>query len=97
MTSRAEGPVGAVRSILWRRVTAGDFFNIERAAGAGPSGGGGQRYIDIPLGGSLSLEDFGNFIHGVSLEVDDSTWGDFEIQAFSVSDPTLVAPTAVYA
>lgn len=92
MTSGAEGPVGFVRSILWRRITLGDFFNIERAAEVGPSGGGGQRYIDIPLGGSLSLEDFGNFIRGTPLEADEAAWGDFELQAFSASDLTVVAP-----
>lgn len=92
MTSGAEGPVGFVRSILWRRITPGDFFNIERAAGVGPSGGGGQRYVDIPLGGGLSLEDFGNFIRGTPLEADEAAWGDFEIQAFSASDLSVVAP-----
>ena len=37
-----------IHSIWHRKVTPGDFFNIERSAEAGPGGGGGQRYIDIP-------------------------------------------------
>ena len=37
-----------IHSIWHRKVTPGDFFNIERRVGAGPSGGGGQLYIDVP-------------------------------------------------
>ena len=37
-----------IHSIWHRQITDGDFFNIERSRDAGPSGGGGQTYIDIP-------------------------------------------------
>ena len=34
---------------VWhRQITRGDFFNIERTSVAGPQGGGGQLFIDIP-------------------------------------------------
>ena len=41
-------PLTGIHSIWHRKITPGDFFNIERSAEAGPAGGGGQRYIDIP-------------------------------------------------
>lgn len=37
-----------VESIWFRKLTEGDFFNIERGPNVGPAGGGGQTYIDIP-------------------------------------------------
>ena len=37
-----------IECIWHRKITAGDFFNIERSAEAGPQGGGGQMFIDIP-------------------------------------------------
>jgi hypothetical protein len=37
-----------VAAIWYRNVTEGDFFNIERSTAAGPRGGGGQLFIDIP-------------------------------------------------
>ena len=64
MTAAFRGTALIVESVFWRRVTRGDFFNIERAAGAGPQSGGGQLYIDLPLGGSVTLQDFGNFFFG---------------------------------
>ena len=92
MTSSSEGPTGIVRSIFWRKVTPGDFFNIERSASAGPAGGGGQLYIDIPLGSGVSLQDFGNFVSEAPLDSDDSNWGTIEIQVYSVSVPVVTAP-----
>ena len=92
MISDAEGSSGIVRSVFWRKVTPGDFFNIERTAEAGPAGGGGQLYIDIPLGGSISLQDFGNFVGARPLESDDSNWKPFRIQVYSVSSPVVAAP-----
>ena len=37
-----------IDSIWHRKITKGDFFNIERSSTAGPQGGGGQLFIDIP-------------------------------------------------
>ena len=84
-----------VRSVFWRSMTKGDFFNIERAREVGPSGGGGQLYIDIPLGGGVSPEEFGNFVNGVPLHPDDSSWAPYDIQAYSASLPLVVAPLTV--
>lgn len=92
MTSSSEGPTGIVRSLFWRKVTPGDFFNIERSASAGPTGGGGQLYIDIPLGSGISLQDFGNFVIDAPLDSDDSNWSTIEIQVYSVSVPVKTAP-----
>ena len=74
----------AIRAIFWRSVTAGDFFNIEHSRDYGPSGGGGQRYIDIPIGGSLSPEEFGQFLTGIGLGSDDSNWTEIHIEAVSI-------------
>ena len=92
MTDSAEGPTGVITSVFWRRVTPGDFFNIERGASAGPASGGGQLYIDIPLGSGISLQDFGNFVSDALLASDDSSWNTIEIQAYSVSAPVVTAP-----
>jgi hypothetical protein len=35
-------------AVLWRVLQRGEFFNIERALDAGPDGGGGSLYIEIP-------------------------------------------------
>ena len=37
-----------IESVWHRKITGGDFFNIERSTAAGPQGGGGQLFIDIP-------------------------------------------------
>ena len=37
-----------IKYVWHRRITPGDFFNIERAPTVGSQGGGGQRFIDIP-------------------------------------------------
>lgn len=92
MTQDVRGPIGLVRSVFWRKITPGDFFNIERTHQAGPAGGGGQLYIDVPLGGSISLHEFGNFLHDQTLDNDDSTWPNIEVQAFSASTPIVAAP-----
>lgn len=50
-----------VEILFWRGITSADFFNIERARIAGPTGGGGQSYISISFRG-LSHEDLGRFL-----------------------------------
>lgn len=92
MTSSAQGPTGLISSLLWRTVTPGDFFNIERAASAGPKGGGGQRYIDIPLGSGISLNEFGQFFGEEPLDDDELNWATFEIDAYSILAPVVLAP-----
>ena len=92
MTQDILGPTGLVRSVFWRKITPGDFFNIERTREAGPAGGGGQLYIDIPLGSNISIDEFGNFVRGQPLDNDDSTWPNIKVQAFSASTPVVVAP-----
>ena len=89
MTAAFRGTALLVESVFWRRVTRGDFFNIERAAGAGPQSGGGQLYIDLPLGGSVTLQDFGNFFFGKPLNADEGMWERRVISALSLSNPTL--------
>jgi hypothetical protein len=45
-----------VVELLWRAVTAADFFNIERKREKGPTGGGGQTYISISFRGLTHTE-----------------------------------------
>lgn len=56
-----------IESIFVRNITAGDFWNIERRTDQGPTGGGGQTYLDIPLG-SIGFERLAQFL-GVPSEV----------------------------
>lgn len=50
-----------IESIFVRNITAGDFWNMERRTGQGPQGGGGQTFIDIPLGG-IGFEGLAQFL-----------------------------------
>ena len=92
MTYQAEDSTELITSLFWRKITRGDFFNLERSRDVGPTGGGGQLYIDIPLGGGISLEEFGRFISGAPLDDDDSNWDSIEVRVGCVSDPTTVTP-----
>lgn len=68
--------------VFWRIVTPGDFFTIERGPSARPEGGGGQTYIDIPLGNLTAdaLGDvLGDFLTGSPLPEND--WPDINIHA----------------
>lgn len=78
-------------SLLWRRATRGDFFNIERARDVRPARGGGQLYIDIPLGGGLQIDELGRFLQGHPLDSDDSTWIVIDVEALSVGAVNVAA------
>ena len=90
-----DGSQEIIESILWRKITPGDFFNIERGEGVGPSGGGGQTYIDIPLGGNLTVQEFGRFVFGSPLSEDDQHWEQYEIEVATISAPSLRAPLII--
>lgn len=96
MTSSAGTPTGNIIGMFWRCITPSDFFNIERHRDAGPKGGGGQLYIDIPLSRTrargLYFNDFGVFFSGHPLDDDYSKWTDLPIQAFTASDPVIQSP-----
>ncbi len=77
-------PPPVVTELFWRVITRGDFFNIERASTAGPVGGGGQRYIDVPLGGKLSPSDLGLFLTGNPFSASPDTWPTVTINARAV-------------
>jgi hypothetical protein len=80
-----------VEAILWRVATSADFFNIERSAEAGPAGGGGQTYIDIPLGGNLTAADLWDFI-GVSPPLNlEGDWPKRTLTAGVLGDPGVEA------
>ena len=50
--------------IVFRRITAADFYNIYKEPGA-EAGGGGQSYIDIDTSG-VSIEAWKEFFAGIS-------------------------------
>jgi len=52
----------SIDSILVRNLTGGDLWNMERPAGTGPAGGGGQTYIDLPLG-NISFASLAEFLN----------------------------------
>jgi 5-methylcytosine-specific restriction enzyme A len=49
-----------VDSIVFRRMTYADFYNINKKGGE-EAGGGGQSYFDIPLN-KVSLDNWTSFI-----------------------------------
>jgi hypothetical protein len=78
----------AIDAIFYRDISAGDFFNIERGAGQGPAGGGGQTYIDIPHSIRNSLLSF----LGVAPPVAGGQWPTETITAAVVGSPNINAP-----
>ena len=89
--SDSEESFGYIASVFWRKITAADLFNIERSRNAGPTSGGGQLYIDIPLGRGVSTDEFGKFLNGQPLDSDPSTWETIEITVHSLSLPDVGA------
>ena len=79
-------------ALFWRVITPVDFFNIERAPGAGPTTGGGQLYIDVPIGRNLTPAQLGDFFLDASLDQDDSTWPDIPVDAYAVGRVAGIAP-----
>lgn len=51
-----------IRSIIFRYLTAADYFNIYKPSGT-EIGGGGQAYIDFPIT-LVSLKEWGKFFDG---------------------------------
>ena len=78
-------------AIFWRKLTPVDFFNIERASTAGPTSGGGQLYIDVPLGRGVSPDEFGEFFNRTPLGEQSSEWQPIEIDVHSGFSPEVVA------
>jgi len=52
-----------IRSIIFRKLTDADFFNINKPPGT-EVGGGGQSYIDIPVS-AVNLKKWRNFFKGL--------------------------------
>lgn len=75
-----------VESIFWRIVTPADFFAIERSQAAAPVGGGGQTYIDIPVGGNLSIPELAEFL-GVARSEFEADRPTVRINVGVVTDP----------
>jgi DNA polymerase III delta prime subunit len=80
-----------IKSILYRKLTAGDFYNIERQND--PVGGGGQRYFDIPLGnmadGVRSVVQFLRDAERVE-DIDPAdveTWPELTIEVRKIGEP----------
>lgn len=82
-----------VDSIYVRQVTLGDFVNIERHPANGPTGGGGQLYIDIPVSpGGLPVERFWAFLGAAAGDPSDpTTWPETTLRVHSVGAPDEVA------
>ena len=77
-----------IDSIWHRKITPGDFRAIERSPSAGPSSGGGQLYIDIPL----TVRD--GLFSMLCLRAPDSPdgeWPQASIEARVIGDPSISA------
>jgi hypothetical protein len=84
-----------VDSIFVRKITPGDFVNIERAtnAGAGTGSGSGQLYIDVPVRGELPLPRLWGFLGVPSGDRDDTTtWPETTIEVATIGEPAVSAP-----
>ncbi len=53
-----------LRSIVFRKLTDADFFNINKPAGT-EQGGGGQSYIDFPTS-NVTLQNWNTFLQGIT-------------------------------
>lgn len=73
-----------VESIWFRKITKGDFFNIERGPDVGPAGGGGQTYVDIPNSVRIGLFEMLGVEEPSSEE---GPWPPASIQVAVVGDP----------
>jgi hypothetical protein len=78
-----------VQSILVRPVTKGDFWNIER--GVNPARGGGQTYVDIPLGGNLTREALWTFLNTAPPANPDDRWPTTTISPKVIGTPSLIS------
>ena len=74
-----------IESIWHRTITEGDFFNIERSSAAGPSGGGGQLFIDLPKEIRIALFDL------LGREAPDASgnWPPASVVAQAIGAPAL--------
>lgn len=70
-----------IDSILVRNLTAGDLWNMERPRGTGPDGGGGQTYIDLPLG-SIPFASLAKFLNVPVASIDN--FNSVSINAFPI-------------
>ena len=71
-------------SIVFRRMTPADFFNISKGPGA-ETGGGGQSYIDIDVSG-VSLGNWRSFFHSITeiMMTGGPAW-DFDINSLGLT------------
>jgi hypothetical protein len=79
--------VQRVAKIWYRTLTRGDFFHIERRPDAGPAGGGGQTYVDIPQGLRVQL-----FRLLDAHEPTDGIWPTLRVEVAAIGAPDMVAP-----
>ena len=71
-----------IQNFWWRRVTANDFYNIEKPLPPGPKG---QEHIDIPSPSKL-LEFMGD-----DPATPSSSWTPYSVNAFVLLDPSIQA------
>lgn len=59
-----------VKAIIFRYLTAADFFNIYKPSGT-EEGGGGQGYVDFPIN-AVSLDEWSQFFEGAESVICDT-------------------------
>ncbi len=72
-----------VDSLVFRRMTYADFFNINKVGGE-EVGGGGQSYFDIPLN-RVSISDWSTFIGTPTGEAAKGPYWEFDINSLGLN------------
>ena len=72
-----------VDSIVFRRMTYADFYNINKQGGE-EAGGGGQSYIDIPIN-KVSLQDWTSFIGQNTGNVAQGPFWKFDVNSLGLN------------
>lgn len=78
-----------IKSIFVRNLTRGDFWNMERPSSTGPVGGGGQKYIDIPMG-SISFSQLANFLGITEREMTALPEVEIMVNPIGAGNPSLL-------
>ena len=74
-----------ITSLVFRRMTDADFFNINKVGGE-EKGGGGQSYFDIPLN-RVSVAEWTRFIGNPTGIATKGPYWKFEVNSFGLNQP----------
>ncbi|MBY9078942.1 AAA family ATPase [Paenibacillus sp. CGMCC 1.18879] len=79
-----------VDAVLYKKMNPGDLWNIDRPAGAGPTGGGGQTYINLAID-DTELVSFLNYGRRTLKPSDHKSRDTITITASTLGAPTEIS------